>query len=278
MDRCSESGEYLLVVHSGSRALGQAIYRHWSARCHSASSSERAEGDKGGLDVNEDEDVQKSDFDAKIALSVEDTIGYVVDMILAQQYARINRIAILSSVLASIATLMPTTNCGGDEISDEEGDDGQPATTTLFSGEQVVSSVHNYIDFDDMVLRKGAIRCHANEACIVALNMRDGVWLCVGKGNPEWNFSGPHGCGRILDRSTARGGSGGGRMAAKKKSILLKQFEQEMGNVVCSCVNEDTLDERPSAYRDASVVQSAVGETLTIQKHFITVVSAKGGT
>ncbi|MCL2888976.1 MAG: RtcB family protein, partial [Eggerthellaceae bacterium] len=116
------------------------------------------------------------------------------------------------------------------------------------------TTTHNYIDLDTMILRKGAISAQKGERVLIPMNMRDGSLVCVGKGNEEWNFSAPHGAGRIMSRTLA------------KQSITLTQFEQSMKGIFTSTVNRSTLDEAPEAYKPMSEIVADMGETVEILK------------
>ena len=113
-------------------------------------------------------------------------------------------------------------------------------------------TVHNYIDFEDNIIRKGSIRCNEGEKVIIPLNMRDGSILAIGKGNEDWNCSGPHGAGRLMSRSKAR------------EAISMDDFKSAMGGIFTTSVNESTLDESPMAYKDANEIIELVKDTVDI--------------
>lgn len=113
-------------------------------------------------------------------------------------------------------------------------------------------TIHNYIDTDEMILRKGAIAAHKGEKVLIPINMRDGSVLAVGKGNREWNYSAPHGAGRVMSR------------AAAYKSLSLEEYKKEMEGIYTTSVNEDTLDEAPMAYKSLRDIIDVIGETVDI--------------
>ena len=113
-------------------------------------------------------------------------------------------------------------------------------------------TVHNYIDVEEMILRKGAIAAHAGEKVLIPLNMRDGSILAVGKGNPEWNYSAPHGAGRIMSRSEA------------KAKLDLEEYRREMAGVYTTSVSEATIDEAPMAYKAPEDVVGVIAETVDV--------------
>lgn len=115
--------------------------------------------------------------------------------------------------------------------------------------------IHNYVDVDNAIIRKGAIDASEGETCIIPLNMRDGILLGIGKGNADWNFSAPHGAGRLMSRNEA------------KAQIALGDFQESMKDIYTSCVAESTLDEAPFAYKDAKAVTEAIEPTVEIIAH-----------
>ena len=115
-----------------------------------------------------------------------------------------------------------------------------------------IETVHNYIDFRDFIIRKGAVRSYLGERYILPFNMRDGILICEGKSFAPFNFSGPHGAGRVLSRSQA------------KKRIDLATFKEQMKDIYSTSVCAGTLDEAPDAYKDAKLIEEAIGPTATI--------------
>lgn len=113
-------------------------------------------------------------------------------------------------------------------------------------------TIHNYIDTDEMILRKGAIAAHEGEKVLIPINMRDGSVLATGKGNPEWNYSAPHGAGRIMSRTAA------------KAELNLDEYRKEMEGIYTTSVNESTLDEAPMAYKSLSDIIDVIGESVDI--------------
>ena len=113
-------------------------------------------------------------------------------------------------------------------------------------------TIHNYIDTDEMILRKGAIAAHEGEKVLIPINMRDGSVLAIGKGNPEWNFSAPHGAGRIMSRTDA------------KAQLDLDEYRREMEGIYTTSVNEATLDEAPMAYKSLADIIDVIDESVDI--------------
>lgn len=127
------------------------------------------------------------------------------------------------------------------------------------------STIHNYVDTEDMVLRKGAVSAKAGERLIIPMNMRDGCLLCIGKGNPDWNGSAPHGAGRLMSRADAR------------QSFTLSQFKKEMTGVYSTSIGRDTLDESPMAYKPMDSILAQLAPTAEVMEIIRPVYSFKAG-
>lgn len=163
--------------------------------------------------------------------------SYLNDMKLAQEYASLNRKCIIDKICSLLKL----------NIVDK------------------IESVHNYIDYTDSIIRKGAIRAYKDERMIIPFNMRDGILICKGKSNPEWNYSAPHGAGRVLSRSKA------------KESILLEDYKKSMSGIYSSCVNEHTVDESPMAYKDSKMIETAIQDTAEIINRIKPILNIKAG-
>lgn len=123
---------------------------------------------------------------------------------------------------------------------------------TGMTGGEAFHTIHNYIDTEEMILRKGAIAAHAGEKVLIPINMRDGSVLAVGKGNPEWNYSAPHGAGRIMSRTKA------------KNELDLDEYRKAMAGVYTTSVNEYTLDEAPMAYKSLEDIIDVIRESVDV--------------
>ena len=155
-------------------------------------------------------------------------VEYLTDMVIAQAYAKYNRKVILDKVAAIYRKM-----CKGEVI-------------------ETISSVHNYLDFSDMIIRKGAIRSYKDEKLVVPFNMRDGIAICTGKSNVDWNCSAPHGSGRIVSRNKA------------KDTISIDDFKESMEGVYSTSVCPNTIDESPMAYKDTKEILSLMEPTCTV--------------
>ena len=123
---------------------------------------------------------------------------------------------------------------------------------TGMAGTDGFHTIHNYIDTDEMILRKGAIAAHKGEKVLIPINMRDGSVLAVGKGNPEWNFSAPHGAGRLMSRRQAR------------ESLDLEEYRETMKGVYTTSVSALTIDEAPMAYKSLEDIIDVIQESVEV--------------
>lgn len=123
-----------------------------------------------------------------------------------------------------------------------------------WKSEDEFETIHNYIG-EDSIIRKGAISCYKDEKVLIPLNMADGSLICIGKGNPDWNNSAPHGAGRALSRTQA------------KDNLSMKDYKERMKNIFSSCVSISTLDEAPMAYKNSEEIIKAIEPTAEIIDH-----------
>lgn len=157
-------------------------------------------------------------------LQGRDFEDYIHDMKIIQRYAVINRKAMTDEIV----------NAMGLEVRDH------------------FTTIHNYIDTKNMILRKGAISAQKGERVIIPINMRDGSIIAIGKGNPDWNYSAPHGAGRVMSRTQA------------KKELSLKEFQGSMDSVYTTCVNRSTLDEAPMVYKPMEEIIKYIHPTVDV--------------
>ena len=115
-------------------------------------------------------------------------------------------------------------------------------------------TVHNYIDLDSNIIRKGAISAKKDEKVLIPMNMRDGALICIGKGNPQWNYSAPHGAGRLMSRRDAF------------DSLNMEEFKNEMKDIYSTSISTKTLDEAPMAYKPTEEIINSIEDTVTIIK------------
>lgn len=232
-----EDGRVILVIHSGSRNLGKTIAEHYQNRAYdelmdiSSRQQElvtqlKAEGRHSEIQSML-KTVARPKFKKELAwLEGSAFNDYMNDMRIAQGYASMNRAVMIDEIV---------TRMGWDVVDS-------------------FTTIHNYIDMENMILRKGAISAQKGERVIVPINMRDGSIIAFGKGNPDWNFSGPHGAGRLMSRSKA------------KELVDMDEFRETMSDVWTTSVNESTMDEAPFAYKPIEEITGNIGESLEIQQ------------
>ena len=163
----------------------------------------------------------------------KDMENYLHDMRICQEFAKQNRRLIAERIitLTGIATSLT-------ELSSRAGESFE--------------TIHNYINFEDGVLRKGAVSAHEGEILLIPINMRDGSLICRGKGNKNWNCSAPHGAGRLMSRAEAR------------KKISMEEYAESMKGIFSTCVDMSTIDESPMAYKDTGEIVRLIKETVKI--------------
>lgn len=238
----TESGGYLLVIHSGSRHLGKEVAEYYQNQAVKQMGKKdngrtalieryKAEGREREIPAALEE-LKKNlpKFPKELAFCEGKLFGeYIHDMEIVQEFAQLNRRMIVQ------------------EIMDRwQGSGTAPVFTEWFT------TIHNYIDMENMILRKGAVSAEKGEVLLIPMNMRDGSLLCRGKGNPEWNCSAPHGAGRLMSRSKA------------KQSVPMDEFKKSMEGIYTTSVGESTLDESPMAYKPASEIIGCIGDTVEI--------------
>ena len=238
MDR-DEDGRYYLVVHSGSRHLGLEVAGYYQEEGYKQlnGSSEadekvliaslKAEGREREIqkELKALKHVKRTAIPKSLAyVSGELFERYIHDMRIIQQFAMLNRSAMVDEILRGMG----------------------------LHAEDRFTTIHNYIDTDAMILRKGAVSAGAGERLLIPINMRDGSLLCVGKGNEDWNWSAPHGAGRLMSRAQA------------KQSFTVSAYKKQMEGIYTTSVGKDTLDECPMAYKPMDDILSNIGATVTV--------------
>ena len=131
--------------------------------------------------------------------------------------------------------------------------------------EDEFTTIHNYIDTDNMIVRKGSVSAQKGERLIIPINMRDGSLICAGKGNPDWNFSAPHGAGRLYSRSQA------------KQNFTVSEFKKQMEGIYSTTINSSTLDECPMAYKSIDDIIGNIGDTVEIAEVIKPIYNFKAG-
>ncbi|MBQ8981957.1 MAG: RtcB family protein [Lachnospiraceae bacterium] len=240
----SADGTKYLVIHSGSRNLGKQVaelYQQLAVDLHKGIGeyleareeiirTYKEQGRKNEIQEAlsklkwQKENVEPDMPNDLCYLSGKYLEDYLHDVVICQRFARRNREKMAEVLLER----------------------------TGLSGNNAFHTIHNYIDTEEMILRKGAIAAHKGEKVLIPINMRDGSVLAVGKGNPEWNYSAPHGAGRIMSRTKA------------KNMLSMEEYTETMKGVYTTSVNESTLDEAPMAYKSLEDIIDVIRDAVEI--------------
>lgn len=242
-----------LLIHCGSRNFGKMICEHHMKIAKNDLEHKRSveltkkveeirknfSGEMIPIKIKEAKKSLGIDFDSNMNgmefLEGQHAMDYYMDMIFAQKYAQFNRSTISDNIL----------NIIGKKETDR------------------VESIHNYIDFSDMIIRKGAIRSYTGERIVVPISMAYGSFLCEGKSNPEFNFSCAHGAGRLMSRGQA------------SKNIDMKDFEFQMKGIVSTSVVKSCLDESPGAYKNPKIIETGIEPTANVVDHLVPLLNIK---
>jgi len=246
-----DDGNIYIVVHSGSRHLGLQIANYYQEAAYKAlttySQEEieaviaklKAEGRQKEIQGVLKQLKTKHSPVPKPLAYVEGELfeQYIDDMKIAQRYAQLNRKAMMDVIIKGMG----------------------------FHIEEQFTTIHNYIDMDNMILRKGAVSAQAGEKLLIPINMRDGSLICIGKGNEDWNCSAPHGAGRLMSRSAA------------KETFTVSEFKKQMDGIYTTSVGRSTLDECPMAYKDMKDIVGNIGPTVEIETTIKPIYNFKAG-
>lgn len=222
-----QNGVYYLVIHSGSRNLGVQVCKYYQNLAYQHCQSKKSDISAVIVQLKamgREKEIESTIKSLKVNVVPKDLsylegdylAAYLNDMRYAQLYAMLNRETIANIICEGMMYDKSITH-----------DDGVNSFTTI----------HNYIDVNNSILRKGAISAQNGERVIIPMNMRDGSLICVGKGDEDWLYSAPHGAGRLMSRSQA------------KKELSLDSYKMEMNEIYSSSVCEETIDEAPMAYK-----------------------------
>lgn len=247
-----DEGNLYIVVHSGSRHLGVEVASYYQeagykvlnrtddASIEAIIAQMKAEGREKEIQktLKKLKNLKQTGIPKALAyVSGELFEQYLHDMKIVQRFAMLNRQAMVDEIVCGLGLHV----------------------------EEQFTTVHNYIDTESMILRKGAVSARSGEKLLIPINMRDGSLICVGKGNEDWNFSAPHGAGRLMSRAEA------------KRRFDITGFRQEMDGIYTTSVNESTLDECPMAYKGMDDILSNIGPTVDVAKIIKPIYNFKAG-
>lgn len=233
------NGNLWLVIHTGSRHLGIEVCKHYQRlginnlrkeeigkKIEETIARLKAEGKE--RDIENTIKILKMQHqtipDDLCYIEGDDFNNYIHDMKITQRYAKRNRETIAHTIIDNM----------GFDIVDH------------------FDTIHNYINMDDMILRKGSISARQGERVIIPMNMRDGSLICIGKGNPDWNYSAPHGAGRLLSRAQAR------------QQLNFNEFKESMKGIYSTSVADTTIDEAPMVYKRMEDIVDNITDTVAI--------------
>ena len=247
-----EDGSIYLVIHSGSRHLGVEVARYYQEEAY----RQLNHASKADIDAliaalkaeGREKEIQKAlkklqkETHTDVPKHLSYTAGslfdaYIHDMKLTQQFSMLNRKAMMDEIIRGMG---------------------------LHIAEQF-TTIHNYIDTEHMILRKGAVSARRGEKLLIPMNMRDGSLICTGKGNDDWNQSAPHGAGRLMSRAEA------------KASFTVSEFKKQMAGIFTTSVSSGTLDECPMAYKPKEAIIGCIGETVEINEIIRPIYNFKAG-
>lgn len=246
-----EKGIYI-VIHSGSRHLGAEVAKYYQqqavkqlehsgdGKIHELIDSLKAQGREKDIsrELKKLESTKRITVPKNLAyVSGQLFEDYIHDMKIVQHFAVLNRRAMMTEIIRGMK-LTPV---------------------------EQFTTIHNYIDTENMILRKGSVSAQAGEKLIIPINMRDGSLICTGKGNPDWNFSAPHGAGRLMSRSEA------------KQSFTVSEFKKQMEGIYTTSVSQGTLDECPMAYKGMNDILDNIGDTAEVNEIIKPIYNFKAG-
>ena len=241
-----EAGELFLVVHSGSRHIGNEVAKYYQEEgFHALCGNARFQIDetiRQMKDAGNTKEIHKTIKELKKRRAmltpipkdlayVEGSLfdDYIHDMRIIQHFAVLNRKAMTEVILSGMG----------------------------LTRVEEFTTIHNYIDTEAMILRKGAVSAKQGEKLLIPINMRDGALICIGRGNEEWNCSAPHGAGRLMSRKDAF------------IALSMEEYKAEMDGIYTTCVVPDTLDESPMAYKSMDEIISQIGPTADIVERIL---------
>ncbi|MGN0813032.1 MAG: RtcB family protein [Candidatus Coproplasma sp.] len=234
-----EDGNVYIVVHSGSRHLGTEVAEFYQnegrkamwggARYQVQELITRLKEEGRFSEIQTEVEKLKAEHQINIPTELAYVEGklfddYIHDMKIVQRFATLNRKAMMDTIMVGMR----------------------------FTKVEEFTTIHNYIDTDAMILRKGSVSAKLGEKLLIPINMRDGSLICIGKGNEDWNFSAPHGAGRLMSRSAAF------------ERLTMEEYQKQMQGIYSTCINVATLDESPMAYKPMDEIVGQIQPTAEI--------------
>lgn len=233
-----KNGSLYLIIHSGSRHLGVETAKFYQNKAFRRLSKPDRQEINAIVDSlkkqSRQNEIQSAlaeyqrkfpDIPKELAYCEGELFdSYIHDMRIVQRFAALNRKAMVDEIVNGMGLHI----------------------------DKQFTTIHNYIDIDNMILRKGSVSAQSGEILLIPINMRDGSLICKGKGNPDYNYSAPHGAGRLFSRNQA------------KQNFTVEDYRNEMRGIYTTSVNESTLDECPMAYKSLEDIVGNLGDTVEI--------------
>lgn len=245
-----DDGQVYLVIHTGSRNIGKQVAVYYQNVAFEALMSQVEDKDKliKELRASGREKDIATELKKLPAIHVSKDVAYLEgqayedylhDMKIMQKYADLNRKAIADAIMIGMR----------------------------WKEVDAFSTIHNYIDMEDMILRKGAVSAKKGEKLLIPISSQDGAFICIGKGNPDWNFSAPHGAGRLMSRKKA------------KELLSVADYQRGLADagVYSTTANQSTLDESSEAYKPIAEIKANIAGTVDILKHIRPIYNMKAG-
>lgn len=247
-----DEGNLYIVIHSGSRHLGLEVANYYQRLGYDAlNGASKQDIDNLIADLkskNKHKEIEqaiktlkntkRTNIPKALAYVEGDLFDqYIHDMEIIQRYADLNRRAMADEIVKGMHV----------HVVEE------------------FSTIHNYIDTESMILRKGSVSAKLGEKLLIPINMRDGSLICVGKGNDDWNQSAPHGAGRLMSRGEAR------------ESLSMGEFREQMKGIYSTSISRDTIDESPMAYKRMEDIVNNIGDTVDVVKVIKPIYNFKAG-
>ncbi|MDR1873706.1 MAG: RtcB family protein [Synergistaceae bacterium] len=259
VDRDDEGNLYV-VVHSGSRHMGLEVAEFYQQAAWERLNQNSFEHRKALIDEYKRQGRDKeisgalADLKKQVLTNVPSELAYVEgklfedyihDMTLAQRFAALNRRVMVQQIL------------------EQMGLTAVEQFTTIHNTIDTGQDIEETVRPKNMILRKGAVSARRGEKLLIPMNMRDGSLICIGRGNPDWNFSAPHGAGRLMSRSQAR------------SQLSLSEYQASMKGVFSTSVDRATLDEAPMAYKPMESILAQTGDTVTVERRIVPIYNFK---
>jgi len=269
IDKDEDNNKYL-VIHTGSRNLGKQVAEYYQELANQLCNyniveykekqqelirrykeQDRKREIQSALnDLKKQYQINQNKIPKELAyLEGRYREDYLHDMNICQEFAKLNRIYIAAIILNNIFGCQLYTM-----VNIKELDINKARKANVSLSIPYFETTHNYISFEDNIVRKGAISAKAGEKVLIPINMRDGCIVAIGKGNEDWNCSAPHGAGRIMSRNKAR------------ETLKLEEYKETMKDIYSTSVVESTIDEAPFAYKPIQEIIDNIKDTVEIEK------------